>query len=182
MPNLSVYPGNRLIVRRSPTFIKAILLSGIAAGFLQLAGMTIIAWLARGIGFINVLHHIASGICGDKAFEEGAASAFAGLFLHCMFSFVVALVYMLIYNWAPFVRKHPIRAGMAFGVLVWFIMNGAVIPLSHIAPQTPDPLMATLSLSVNVFFTGIPVALVAHACYAFHQRHVPDITEMIWHT
>ncbi|WP_295128624.1 hypothetical protein [uncultured Chitinophaga sp.] len=182
MANVHVYPGNRLMVRRSPTFIKAILLSGIAASLLQLTGMFLISWLARGRSPADVLQFIASGINGEHAYSDGITSVLAGLFLHCMFALVVATVYLLAYSWTPFVRNHPFKSGMLYGVIVWLFMNGAVIPLSHVPLQQPDPLMASLSLAVDVFFAGLPVALVTQYCFYAHKRHVPDITELIWHT
>jgi uncharacterized membrane protein YagU involved in acid resistance len=182
MVNVHVYPGNRLIMRRSPTFIKAILLSGIAASLLQLAGIMLISWLARGRSPMEVLQFIASGITGKHAYSDGATSALAGLFLHCMFALVVAVVYLLAYSWLPFVRNHALKSGMLYGLIVWLFMNGVVIPLSHAPFQQPDPLMAILSLVVNVLFAGLTVALVTQYCYYSHKRHLPDITELIWHT
>lgn len=182
MANVHVYPGNRLMMRTSPTFIKAILLSGITACVLQLSGMALVSWIARGRTPMQVLQFIASGITGEHAFGDGLTSILAGLFLHCMFALVIAAVYLLAYNWVPFVRKHAFKSGMIYGLIVWLFMYGAVIPLSHVPLQAPDPLMGGLSLMVNVFFAGVPVALVTQYCYYMHKRHLPDITELIWHT
>ncbi|MCK7554783.1 hypothetical protein MKQ70_07120 [Chitinophaga sedimenti] len=182
MANLLVYPGNRLIVRRSPTFIKAILLAGVAACVLQLTGMVLVSWLARERTPMEVLQFVASGICGANAFTEGARSVVAGLFLHCMFSLVVAAVYLTAYSLFRFVRRHPFRSGLLYGVITWLVMYGAVIPLSHATVQAPDPLMGMLTLLINMLMVGIPVALATHFTYEVHKRHAPDITELIWHT
>ncbi|UYQ94873.1 DUF1440 domain-containing protein [Chitinophaga horti] len=181
MTNFQVYPGNRYMMRRSPTFIKAIVWSGIVTCILYLVGMMLASWLANGQPPVQVLQFIASGICGEHAYTEGASSIVAGLFLHCMFSLMIAAVYLLVYSLVPFVRQHAFKAGLLFGVIVWLFMYGAVIPLSHVPLQEPDPVMGVLSLIVNVFFVGLPIAMVANYCYHAHKKHLPDITDLIWH-
>ena len=51
--------------------------------------------------------------------------------------------------------------GAAYGLLLYGIMNYAVVPLSAARPGSKDPLWVVLSVVVHVLLIGIPIAVIA---------------------
>ena len=53
------------------------------------------------------------------------------------------------------------RAGLAYGILTYFAMNWAVVPLRFGTPLPPKTLSIVTQLFAHLVLVGIPMALIA---------------------
>ena len=110
---------------------------------------------------VGVLKFVASVPLGNAP-TETAGWAVVGLLVHFAIMACMATAYMLVAPRFPALMRHPIPAGIAYGVLLWIIMYWIVRPLRF--PEIPLP--HTLYGIANALFShcilvGIPIALVA---------------------
>ena len=126
---------------------RAVLLAGAVAGTLDIAAAFALS-MSRGGTPGRVLRTIASGVLGPAAAQTGAAGAALGLALHFLIATGAAAVYALAARRLPFLVRHPVPAGLAYGVAVYFFMNLVVLPLSRVAqrPFTPSPAMIAIHM------------------------------------
>lgn len=139
---------------------RPFIIATIAAGTLDILSAFAFAGLA-GIGPVAVLKYVASGPFGDGALV-GPAWAAVGLAVHFAIMAVMVAAYMLTASRNPWLVRHPLVAGIAYGVLLWLVMYWIVKPLRW--PEAPLP--HTLSGIANALFShcvlvGLPIALIA---------------------
>ena len=105
---------------------RAIIAGGLIAGSLDILAAALINWLNP----ILILRSIASGALGRASFSEGAASAVLGLLLQWFMGLLIAAIFVLAAAGIARLRRHWINAGIAYGVVIFFVMNYVVVPLS----------------------------------------------------
>jgi uncharacterized membrane protein YagU involved in acid resistance len=108
---------------------------------------------------IRVLQGIASGVLGPAAFQGGMSTAALGMVLHVVIAFVVAAVYYVVSRWWPGLVRHPVASGLAYGVVVHFIMNEIVLPLSRVAFRRPPWYVALSMVVIHMVCVGLPISL-----------------------
>lgn len=139
---------------------RAILYGGLAVGVLDILSAIIFWKLYRDVAPMRVLHSVAGGLLGrDAATQGGTQTALLGLALHFFISFIVATVYVLASTKLPALRRQWIFYGMAYGLVVFVVMNYVVIPFSAIGSwprfQLPNLLFGVLG---HFFLVGLPAA------------------------
>ncbi len=145
---------------RRPEYIKAIALSCLIAGTLDISDALIFYGL-RGVSPIRILQGIASGLLGRAAFTQGMRSALLGLLLHYFIATTVASIYILTSRKLP-LSRHPLLWGSAYGVVVYIVMNYVVLPFSKIGLRPTPPLIPLINgVAALIFCIGIPIALIA---------------------
>jgi hypothetical protein len=108
----------------------------------------------------NMLRSVASGPF-PLATDMGAAGAILGLAVHFALMATMATALMLLVRWKPEQLDTPYRTGVAFGVVTYFAMNWAVVPLRFHTPLPPTPLSLATQLFAHIVLVGIPMALIA---------------------
>ena len=104
----------------------AILLGGLIAGTIDVGA----AALINGVNPIRILHFIAGGILGKAALASDPINPALGLALQWIMSLLIAAVYVFAAQRLPLLRRRWIECGLAYGVVVFFVMNYVVVPLS----------------------------------------------------
>ena len=104
----------------------AILLGGLIAGTIDVGA----AALINGVNPIRILHFIAGGILGKAALAPDPVNPALGLVLQWIMSILIAAVYVVAAQRLPVLKRRWIECGLAYGVVVFFIMNYVVVPLS----------------------------------------------------
>lgn len=143
------------------SILRPILLATFLAGTLDIISAFVFAGMA-GMGPGGVLRFVASGPFGDAVRDRGAGWAAVGLGVHFAIMACMVTAYMLIAPRLPALLKHPVPAGLAYGVLLWLVMYWLVRPL-----RWPDmPLPHTLWGIANALFShcilvGLPIAWIA---------------------
>jgi hypothetical protein len=113
----------------------AIVLGGLMAGTLDIG----VAAVINGRNPLVILLVIASGLLGKASFPGGLPAVILGFVLQCLMSLIIAAIYVLVSNRVGELKPHWIAGGLAYGVVIFLVMNYVVVPLSeigHIPPFT----------------------------------------------
>jgi hypothetical protein len=113
--------------------LVAALLGGVIAGTIDIGAACLIN--QRSIPFI--LHSIAGGLLAQRSFAEGATSALLGFVLQELMGILIAAIFVTSSRLLPALRVHWLAAGLAYGIVIFFVMNYVVVPLSawHVFPH-----------------------------------------------
>ena len=106
--------------------LLAILVGGLVAGTLDIGAAALINLIDPRV----ILHFIAGGVLGKAALQGGPAVAWLGLFLQWSMSLVIAAIFVLAALRLRWLTVRPVLAGLAYGVVVFVVMNYVVVPLS----------------------------------------------------
>ena len=138
-----------------------IVIGGIAVGILDILAAFAVRYAFTRASPVRVLQGIASGALGPVAFSGGAWTAFWGLMLHFVIAFGAAAAYFAVSRWWRFLVRHPILSGLAYGVIVHWVMNAIVLPWSRfpLGPRTPPASFTIVMVVVHMLFVGLPIAL-----------------------
>src|SRR6478672_9135580 len=109
--------------------VRAIAITGLIVGAMDITSAFIIA-ISRGSTATRLLQFVASGLIGQKAFAGGLATAALGLGLQFVIAISVVAVFYLGSRRLAFLRRHPVVAGLIYGLIVFAVMNLIVLPLS----------------------------------------------------
>jgi uncharacterized membrane protein YagU involved in acid resistance len=141
--------------------VRAIALGGLAVGVLDAIDGVAYFGLTAGNNPIQVLQYIASGAVGASAFTGGLPMAGLGALLHFALAFGFAGAFVVAYARSAAIRRHGAAAGLAWGAVVWAIMNLLVLPHSAV-PQAPLTALAVIHGVIgHALFVGLTSAVVA---------------------
>ena len=139
---------------------KTIGLATLVAGTLDILFAIILTLLfGRQIG--NMLRYVGSGPF-PAATDMGTGGAILGLVVHFALMAIMAAAYVLFAR-SPrreHLRDMPYRAGLAYGLITYAIMNWIVVPLRFNTPLPPKPLSIATQLFAHIVLVGIPIALI----------------------
>ena len=157
MPQLS--SASAFVVPRRNAF-KAILLAWLVAGTLDIGAAVIYYAHASRVQTTRLLQGIASGVLGDKAFAGGLETAVLGLGLHYAIALIWTLVLFVFLGRLRRLLTNLFVIGMAYGVVIWVVMNLVVLPLSnvHHAPVHLSP--ALVGAVILMCCVGLPISMI----------------------
>jgi len=112
----------------------------------------------RGATPIRIFQSIAAGLLGRAAFSGGLPAAILGVALHYFIAFGIVLTYDVASRRIGVLRRHPIACGIAYGVVVYFVMNFVVIPLSAAAGGRFVLPVFLNGIAIHMFGVGLPAA------------------------
>lgn len=141
--------------------IRAIVLATFVAGTLDIT-MAAVDATVKGGKAGGMLRSVASGPF-PGAGDWGAPGAAAGLAVHFAIMAVMATVFVLAYKKVAAIRRHPLLAGAIYGVGLWLVMYGLVLPVRFGAPfPDSNPLEIAKQLFVHVVLVGMVIAFITH--------------------
>jgi hypothetical protein len=123
-----------------------------------LFAMILTVAFGRNIG--DMLRFVASGPF-PEAMNMRTGGAVLGLVVHFALMAIMATALMLLLWWKPVRLETPLLTGIAFGVVTYFAMNWAVVPLRFGTPLPPKTLSIVTQLFAHIVLVGIPMAYVA---------------------
>jgi hypothetical protein len=140
--------------------VAAIFWGGLACGVLDItAAMVVYGFF--GARPLRILQGIAAGLLGRRAFDGGPATAALGLLLHFVNASLAAAVYVGASRVWPILVDQTLAAGPLYGIVVYFVMNHVVVPLSA-APKRPFSFkMMIIGIVIHIFCVGLPIAVAA---------------------
>jgi hypothetical protein len=153
--------------QRNSDVLGAILLGGLIAGAIDIGAASLIT--GRNPAFI--MQAIAGGLLGKATFEGGMATVILGAVLQELMGVLIAAIYAVLLRLVPALLRRWIPVGLGYGVIVFFVMNYAVVPLSawksapHFTPAKFAANMAAMllfGLIVAFFCRGLAGARLAH--------------------
>ena len=142
---------------------RAIGYGTIAVGTLDLLDALLFFYLRSGARPVPILHSIASGLVGAEAARSGGLpTAALGLFLHFLIAFIIVVIYFLASRTIPMLASRPVVCGISYGVIAYFVMTYAVVPMSNARSGGPFVLPVFINgLLIHAFGVGLPAALFA---------------------
>ncbi len=120
-------------------------------------------WLRYRVSPLRILHSIASGLLGRRAFAGGLATAALGFGLHFFIATGIVVTFYLVSRRLRFLTTRPFAYGAMYGLIVYAVMNGIVLPLSAAAHGFPPFLVLVNGLLIHIFGVGIPTAVFVSA-------------------
>lgn len=138
--------------------IKSIVFAGIVAGILDLTAACVTNyWLSP----VIIFQSIAAGIYGKESYEGGAKTAILGIILHFIIAFGAAITFYLASRKIKFLINQPIVSGIIYGILVYWIMQLIVLPLSNFPSKFNFALKPVIvGLIVHILCIGLPIAFI----------------------
>ena len=131
---------------------------GLLAGTLDIV-YACVFWAVRAdIPPTRIFQSVAAGLLGEASFQGGASTAALGLFLHFLIACTMALAYYVAARRWPVFARRPVPLGVAYGLLLYVVMNLVVVPLSAASPGSRDPTWIALTVAVHAFLVGLPIA------------------------
>jgi len=111
---------------RDRGILSSILLGGVVAASIDIGAACVIS--GRSPGFI--LQVIAGGVLAKASFAGGVPTMLLGAVLQEAMGILIAAAYVLAARAIPAWSRRWAISGLAYGVIVFFVMNYAVVPLS----------------------------------------------------
>lgn len=143
---------------RSP--ITWVVLGGFAAGALDLVFACGYWAIANGVPAERILQSIASGVLGQASYQGGTGSAFLGFMLEFVMTLAMAVAYYLASGKFDVLWRRPISMGIAYGLILFVVMNFVVVPLSNAVVQgVGNDLWTWASVAAHIFVVAIPISL-----------------------
>jgi len=120
----------------------------------------VILTLLRGKSPAAMLRFVASGPF-PPATDWGVAGSLLGLAVHFTLMAVMVAVFVIAARSRPHLVDMPFRAGLAYGVITYFVMNLIVVPLRFPAAWPPKPIAIATQLFAHIVLVGLPTAYIA---------------------
>lgn len=151
------------MITRPLSAAQAILYGTLTVGALDLIDAFVFFYLRSGARPTAILHSIASGLLGSEAARSGGLlTAALGFFLHFLIAFIIVSIFFLASRRIAILRSRPVVCGIAYGVIAYFVMTYAVVPMSNARSGGPFVLPVFINgLLIHAFGVGLPAALFA---------------------
>ena len=137
--------------------LKPIAIATAICGTLDIVFAMTVAF-GRQVG--NMLRFVASGPF-PAATDMGTAGAILGLVVHFALMAAMVAVFVLAARARPSLLNRPALAGLAYGLLTYFVMNWLVVPLRFDAPLPLKPMSIATQLFAHIVLVGLPTAFIA---------------------
>ena len=146
---------------KEDAMLKPIVLATAVAGTLDIAWAAVNSALQGGtVG--GMLRTVASGPF-PAASDWGNGGALLGLAVHFAIMAAMAAVFVFAYSRIGWVRAHPLIAGAIYGLGLWVVMYGVVLPARFGSPfPAADPVELAKQWFAHVVLTGLVIAWVTH--------------------
>lgn len=112
--------------KKSSEVLTAVLLCGIVAATIDIYVASIM--YSRSPAYI--MQSIPCGLLAKETFEGGIWTMVLGAILQEAMGILIAVVYFVVSKSLPALRGRWILSGLAYGVVIYFVMNYLVLPLS----------------------------------------------------
>lgn len=145
--------------KRSP--VAYVVAGGVIAGALDILYAWLFWKLKAGVAMERILQSVAAGLLGADSFTGGLATAALGLALHFLIATSMSAAYYVAARRWPVLVERAVPFGLAYGLVLYCVMNFVVVPLSAAAPGSRNPLWIGLTIAVHAVFIGLPIALAA---------------------
>jgi uncharacterized membrane protein YagU involved in acid resistance len=137
--------------------LSAIFLGGVIAATIDIGAASLIT--GRSPTFI--MQAIAGGLLGKATFDGGIGTMILGTVLQELMGILIATIYVVLSKTVSRLLRRWILSGLAYGVIIFFVMNYVVVPLSALK-STPHftPVKFAANMAAMLLF-GLIVAFFA---------------------
>jgi hypothetical protein len=156
MPELSA--ASAVAPRRNA--LNAVLWAWLVAGTLDIAAAIIFYANASSAQTVRLLQGIASGVLGDTAFAGGLETAVLGLGLHYSIALIWTLLFFVFLGRLRRLPTNRVVIGLAYGVVIWMVMNLVVLPLSNVRHAPIHVSQALVGAVILMLCVGLPISMI----------------------
>ena len=144
----------------------SVLKAGILVGSFDILAAFLLVLIRTGkLQVFNILKFIASGIFGKDAAAGGLKMVVTGFILHYTIAFIFTGLFFWLYPKMNLGSKNKWITGIVYGVLIWFLMNRIVLPLSNVVHRPFSLSNALINIGILIICIGIPLSLFARRFY-----------------
>src|SRR5215212_8080329 len=137
--------------------VRTIALATLVAGTLDILFAAILSTIF-GKGPATMLRGVASGPF-PGAPDWGPAGSALGLLTHFTLMAIMATAFVFLARSRPWLVEMPYRAGLAYGMITYIVMNLLVVPM-RFGNWPPTPRGIATQLFAHIVLVGIPIALI----------------------
>jgi hypothetical protein len=138
--------------------LLAILIGGLVAGTIDIGA----AALINRVDPLLICRFIARGLIGKAALKGGAPATALGVGLQWLMSIIIAAVYGVASGRFPVLTRQWLAWGLAYGVIVFFVMNYIVVPLSAVRKVPHFTVLSFGENMVAMLLFGLILAYALH--------------------
>ncbi|HKS72985.1 MAG TPA: hypothetical protein VJQ82_07280 [Terriglobales bacterium] len=140
--------------------VWTVLWIGLIAGTLDISDALIYSAI-RGATPKMVFQYIASGLVGMQSFQMGGASVVLGAAIHYAIALTWTAIFYIASRQIAVLRERPVISGIAYGAVVYVVMNYVVLPLTRVPPAKRPPTVAGRinAVAALLFCIGLTVSL-----------------------
>jgi hypothetical protein len=139
------------------TMLKAILWGGLVAGTVDIFAASLISMLSP----LLIMRFIAAGLLGPGVIKGGLDISLIGMLLQWLMGLIIATIYVVAARRMAWMHRDWRLTGLAYGVVVYFVMTYAVLPLSALHHWTAFDLKGFLLNLAAMLVFGLIVAYAA---------------------
>ena len=136
--------------------LRTIAWTTLVAGTLDIL-MAVIDVTLSGGSVPGMFRSIASGPFGD-GMRQSSLGVPAGLLVHFAIMAVIAAVYVVAARRMPVLNRYWWIAGLVYGLGVWLVMYGFVLPARFGASLPTEPVAVAKGLFAHCVLVGLPIA------------------------
>jgi hypothetical protein len=151
-----------------PSPLKTSILAGLIAGTVDIGAACTINRVGPG----PILRFISSGLLGTPLPHETWVYAL-GLGLQWLMSIIIAAIFVTAAMRMPLLLRRWIGAGIAYGIVVYFVMTFVVVPLSR-AKGGHVTMSSFIENLLAMMLFGLIVAYIAAGSLHAGRRGAPD--------
>ena len=156
--------------------MTAILMGGLIASTIDIGAASLI-YHANPLG---VLRAVASGLIGEHVRGSGLPGSALGMVLQWLMGLIIAAIYVLVsgkLGYLPQLNRWWAASGVAYGVVIYYVMNDVVVPLSAAPrPEVPPPFDWQLFVG-NMLAMILFGLIVAYSARRFMPDAAPALSE-----
>jgi uncharacterized membrane protein YagU involved in acid resistance len=150
------------MTKRTTDLTTTILLAGLLVGTLDLAAALINFYINTHRDPTIVLRYIASAVFGrTKAYADGANMLLMGAIFHYLIAYFFTIIFFILYLNFNLMSKNRLLTGIAYGIMIWVIMNLVVVPVA-LKVYVKWNQQTWINLLILICMIGIPLAFIAH--------------------
>jgi len=150
--------------KNSTKLLVAIGWAGLLAGSLDIIAACGWFTIQTGRDPSLVLRFIASGALGLDALTGGWSVKLLGLFFHFVIAYSWTTLFFLAYPLLP--KWNWIVKGVAYGIVIWMMMNLVVLPLTKIPSRPFNINQALTGTIILILMVGLPVSFLSTRYYS----------------
>jgi hypothetical protein len=136
----------------------------LVAGTLDAIAAILMSWKYPATG---VFKYIASGWFGMAAFKGGSGMVVWGVVFHYLIASIHSCIFFFLYPGFKRVVGNKFAIAIIIGVLVWAIMEFAVLPLTNIPKRSAPESISSMLIGAGVLCItlGAPIVVFADRYY-----------------
>jgi uncharacterized membrane protein YagU involved in acid resistance len=109
-----------------------------------------------------IMRFIAAGLLGREVIQGGFDISFIGLLLQWLMGLIIATIYVLAARRLAWMERDWRLTGLAYGVVVYFVMNYVVLPLSALHRVPPFEWKGFILNMMAMLVFGLIIAWFTH--------------------